>query len=91
MILIRRQEQPLIVQLNNQNDKLQVQIMEANVNYDLSPFEGNINTREPKGLTFYLQETREIQNASDKIDISVSNDEDIIHHFISLSRKHGWE
>ena len=59
------------------------------VNYVLSSFEGNINPGYPQGLKLYLQETREIDKESDKLNISVSNTKAIIDYFISLSDKYG--
>ena len=60
------------------------------VNYVLSPIEGNINTGYPKGIKLYLQETKDIDNETYKLDISVSNAKDIIDHFFSLDKKYGW-
>ena len=60
------------------------------VNYLRSSFEGNINTRDPQGITFYPQETKEIYKEADKLDISVSNAKDIIYHFLRISNIYGW-
>ena len=62
----------------------------ADVNYVLSPFEGNINTGYPTGLKIYLHSTKEIDKETDELDISVSNVKDIIDHFLSLSNKYFW-
>ena len=58
------------------------------VNYVLNSFEGNINPGDPQGLKLYLQETKEIDQESDKLDVAVSNKKGIIYHFISLSNKY---
>ena len=63
--------------------------MAAPMNYVLSPFEDNINPRDPRGITIYLQETKDINKEASILDISVSNAEDIIDHFISLDNKYG--
>ena len=60
------------------------------VNYVLSPFEGNINPGYPQGLKLYLQETKDIDKESEKLDISVSNTKDVIYHFFSLANKYVW-
>ena len=49
----------------------------AAVNYVLSPFEGNINTGDPMGIKLDLQVTKEIDKETDKLDISVSNTNEI--------------
>ena len=41
------------------------------------------------GLKLYLQATKEIYKEPDKLDISVSNVNDIIDHFLGLSNKYG--
>ena len=58
--------------------------------YVLIPFEGNINPGDPQGLKLYLQASKDIYKESDKLDISVSNEKDIIDHFISLTNKYLW-
>ena len=60
------------------------------VNNVISPFEGNINTRKPQGITLYIQATREIEKEYDMLDISVSNTKDIIDNFPILENKYGW-
>ena len=62
----------------------------AYVNYLLSPFEGNINPVDPKGIKIYLQATEYINKETDKLDISVSNSKDIIDQFLSLGNKYVW-
>ena len=62
----------------------------AAVNYVISPFEGNINFVNPTGIKLYLWETKEIEKETYKLDISVSNDEDIIYHFLCIANKYGW-
>ena len=47
------QEQLLISWFNNLNVNPQVQYMVSTVNYVISPFEGNINPRDPQGLKLY--------------------------------------
>ena len=47
----------------------------------LSPFEGNKNLGNPKGIKFYLQSTKDIDKEADKLDISVSNSKEILDHF----------
>ena len=64
--------------------------MVAPVNYLLSPFEGNINNRHPKGIKMYLQATKYIDKEADKLDISVSNVKFITDHFLSLTKKYCW-
>ena len=49
-----RQSQILINQFNNLNINQQFH-MESPINYDLSPFEGNINHGYPMGVKLYLQ------------------------------------
>ena len=73
MVLARRQAQTLINQVNNININRTVQITSPVVKYFLSPFEGNINTADPHGIEIYLKATKEIDNKSEKLDISVSN------------------
>ena len=63
--------------------------MAAPMNYVLSPFEDNINPRDPRGITIYLQATKDINKEASILDISVSNAKDIIDHFISLDNKYG--
>ena len=60
------------------------------VNYVISPFEGNINPGDPKGIKLYLKATNQIDKESEKLDISVSNTKDLIDHFLSLDNKYGW-
>ena len=55
MVLMRGQEQLIISQFNNLNVNPLVQKMAAQVNYVLSPFEGNINPGDPQGIKTYLQ------------------------------------
>ena len=55
MVLMRGQEQLIISQFNNLNVNQLVQKMAAQVNYVLSPFEGNINPGDPQGIKTYLQ------------------------------------
>ena len=89
MVLTGRQAQLLINKLNNLNINQQVH-MAAPINYVLRTFEGNINTGYPTGLKIYPQATKYIDKESDKLDISVSNSNDIIYHFISLAEKYLW-
>ena len=56
----------------------------------LSPFEGSINTGDPAGIKIHLQENKEINKESDKLDISALNSKDIMDHFLSLANKCGW-
>ena len=67
MVLTIIQEQTLINCFNNLNINKPVKM--AAVKYLLSPFEGNINPGYPKGIKLYLQETKEIDKETDKIDI----------------------
>ena len=86
-----RQAQILINQFRNLYINQQVQ-MEAPVGkYFIIPSKGNITPGDPQGLKLYIQATKEIYKEADKTDISVSNVEDIIDHFISLVKKYGWE
>ena len=64
--------------------------MEAPENYVLITFEGNINTGYPQGIKIYLQAAKEIDKEVDKLDILVSNAEDIIDNFLILANKYGW-
>ena len=62
----------------------------ADVNYVLSPFEGNINPGYPTGIKIYLHAKNDIYKETDKLDISASNAKDIIDHLLSLANKYGW-
>ena len=62
--------------------------MVAILNYVIIPFEGNINPGDPEGLKLYLQATKDIENESDKWDISVSNAKDVVEHLLSLAKKY---
>ena len=61
------QAQTLIKRVNYLNINQPVQT--AAVNGVFSPFEGNINPGYPQKLTFYLQETKEIDKETDKLGI----------------------
>ena len=50
------------------------------VNYVISPFEENIDTGDPHGITLYIETTKEKDTEADKLDISVPNSKDIIDH-----------
>ena len=68
----------------------------AAVKYALSPFERNINPGYPTGIKLYPQATKEIDKETCKLDISISNSNDIIDHFLSLDKNmaggalHSW-
>ena len=72
MVKIRKQSQIAINQFSNLSTNQQVKMADSIVNYFLSPFEGNINTRYLQGLKLYLQATKEIVKETDKVDISGS-------------------
>ena len=57
------------------------------VNYVLSPFEVNMNHGDLQGVKLYPKAKKEMDKESDKLDVSVSNAEDIIDRFISLANK----
>ena len=60
------------------------------VKYVLSPFEGNTNPGYPLVLRLYLQEIKEIDKETDKLDTLVSNDKDIIDNFsVQLTKMAG--
>ena len=42
------------------------------------------------GHKFYLQATKEINQETEKLDTSVSNNKEIIHSFPILANKYGW-
>ena len=89
MVVTRSQAQILINKFSNISINKQVQMASPVVNYVLSPFKGHINPWDPQGLKLYLQATKEIYKEPDKLDISVSNVNDIIDHFLGLSNKYG--
>ena len=60
--------------------------MNSVVNYLLSLFEGSINPGDLEGIKLYVQSTQEIYKEYDKLNISVSNYEDIIIHFLGLAK-----
>ena len=60
------------------------------LNHVFIPFEGNVNPGDTMGIKLYLQETKEIDKETDKLDISVSNNKDIIDHFLGIYNKYGW-
>ena len=62
----------------------------AAINHFISPFEGKQNLEDPKGLKIYIQDTKEIDKETDKLDISVSNAKFIVDNFFSLSNIYGW-
>ena len=66
MVVTRSQAQILINQFSNRSINQQLQMASPVVNYVLSPFEGNINTKDPQGVNLYLQETKEIDKEVDK-------------------------
>ena len=45
---------------------------------------------DPTGIKLFLQATKDIDKETDKLDNYVSNDKDIIDHFIGLANKYGW-
>ena len=55
------------------------------VNYLFSSSKWNIQE-----IKFYLQATKDIVKESEHFDITVSNDEDIIYHILSLANKYRW-
>ena len=58
-------------QFNNLNINQQDQmIADPDLNYELSLFEGKINPGYQQGIGIYLQETKDIENEYDKLDIS---------------------
>ena len=59
------------------------------VNYMLIPFKGNQNPGYSQDIKLYLQETKEIEKESDKLDISVLNATYIIYYFLSQANKYG--
>ena len=89
MVLTRIQAQILINLFKHLSINQQVQ-MSYPVNYVLIPFKGSINPGDPQGIKNYLQATNVIDKEADKLDISVSNDKDIIDHFLSLANKYYW-
>ena len=62
----------------------------SDVNYLLTPFEGNINPVYLTGVKLYLQATKDIDKETEKLDISVSNAKDIVYYFLSLAKKYVW-
>ena len=53
------------------------------VNYLLRPFKGKINIGYSKGINPYIKSTKKIDKGANKLDTSVSNDKQIITHFLS--------
>ena len=88
MVLTRRQAQILTNKLKNISINQLVKMANPVVNYMLSPFEGNTNTENPQGTKLYLQEKKEIDKESEKLDSPVSNTKDIIDNFTSLANKY---
>ena len=60
------------------------------VNYEFSPFEGNIYPGYPTGLKVYLQSTKDIYKETNRLYISVKDSKVIVDHFIILSNNYGW-
>ena len=62
----------------------------------ISTFEGKINPGDPIWIKLYLKATKEIYKETDNLDVSVSNGEDILDHFIRLDKNmdggalHSW-
>ena len=87
--MTRIQAQILIDQFDNLNINQQVHVVNL-FNYVIIPFEGNIHPGDPQGIKIYRQETKEIEKEAERLDVSVSNDKDIIDHFLSIANKYGW-
>ena len=88
-MLIIRQAQIIINQFNNLSINQTFQMADPFVNYVISPPEGEINPVYPQDLKLYFQAKKDIEKEADKLDISVSNTEDILYQFISLASKYG--
>ena len=58
MVMTISQSQVLINQFNNLSINQKVQVADPVMIYVLCPFEGNINTVDPQGIKFYLQEKK---------------------------------
>ena len=67
--MTRRQSHLLVNQFNHLNTNQQFQM--TAVNDLLSLFEENINPGDPTELKLYFQTTKNIDKATDKLDISV--------------------
>ena len=89
-MLTRIKSQILINKFNNLSVNQQVHMVDPVVNYVLRPFEGNNNPEYPQGIKIYIQATRGIYKEADKVDISVSNTEVIIDHFLGIANKYFW-
>ena len=63
---------------------------DPDVNYIIIPFEGNMNPVYQQGIKLYLQTTKYIDNEDEKLDILVSNAEDIIYYFLIIANKYSW-
>ena len=90
MVMKRSQSKIFINNLSNLFINKQVHMDDLVVNYVLRPFEGNNNPEYPQGIKIYIQATRGIYKEADKVDISVSNTEVIIDHFLGIANKYFW-
>ena len=86
MVGTRNQAQILINRFSKLFINQQVQMAAPVVNYIISPFDESVNPGYPQGIKNYILETREIDKEADKLDISVSNDKEIIYHFLNIAK-----